>query len=214
MPWEAQASSAGHPPSSGGGGAQEPGRHLQADDIWFPSSEKSLGTVGFGGWFKSPPVICHYIPGAWRESSRSHLWVFSENVPFVPRKDSPSCPTRKAGPSEAGWAEWAVGPTGLPGGSRDGATRLLHATESPGRGGEGRVLGHIIQLLLSGGPRGWHGPASELQLGAEGPGPRPKKMGWGFLIPFCHHTWPLTCGFEYIYQPCWVTLSSPENRES
>ena len=31
--------------------------------------EKSLGMVGFGGWFKFPPVICHYIPGAWSESS-------------------------------------------------------------------------------------------------------------------------------------------------
>ena len=89
-------------------------------------------------------------------------------------------------------------------------------------GGEGRVLGHIVQLTeqywgetLSGGPPGaGMAPASEVQLGAERPGPCPKKMGWGFLIPFCHHTWPLTCGFEYIYQPCWVTLSSPENREN
>ena len=54
-------------------------------------------------------------------------------------------------------------------------------------GGEGRVLGHIVQLTeqcwgetLSGGPPGaGMAPASEVQLGAERPGPGPKKMGWG-----------------------------------
>lgn len=102
------------------------------------------------------------------------------------------------------------------------ATRLLCATVSPGRGGRGQgpwahrpahriVLGRDPQRRT---PGAGMAPAAEVQLGAERPGPCPKKMGWGFLIPFCRHTWPLTCGFEYIYQPCWVTLSSPENREN
>lgn len=38
------------------------------------------------------------------------------------------------------------------------------------------------------------------QDGVQGP-------GWGFLIPFCLHTWPLPCGFQYIYQPCFSLIT-------
>lgn len=56
-------------------------------------------------------------------------------------------------------------------------------------------------------------PVSLSLVGPGGPGPGPRK-GRGFLIPFCLHTWPLVCGSQYIYQPCWVSLLPPERGEN